>query len=167
MSDCCAPTTRRESSAENFCPSCEAKGRSVDTVTLRCLLVPDALQKLLPDAAYRFCATSDCETVYFTNGQRFTKKEITVPVFQKDAGEDVHACYCFDYTRRRLRDEVHETGRSDAVEAITRLVKEGRCACEFRNPQGNCCLGNVNEVIMEARASQKLFQPRKTSYEMA
>ena len=42
-----------------------------------------------------------------------------------------------------IRREIAAHGRSTASERITALVKADRCACELRNPQGSCCLGNV------------------------
>jgi hypothetical protein len=28
-------------------------------------------------------------------------------------------------------------------------VKAGNCACEVRNPQGSCCLGNVQATVKQ------------------
>lgn len=151
MSGCCKPPKEESTPGLKNCPSCQAKGRSVDRVTLKCLLIPEALKRLSPEGSFRFCSSQNCGTVYFSKAQSFTTEDMTVPVFQKDEGESVHVCYCFDYTRKNLRDEVRKNGSSKAVEEISALVKKGRCACEFRNPQGNCCLGNVQSVV-------KLFQ---------
>jgi hypothetical protein len=40
-----------------------------------------------------------------------------------------------------------EKGSSTAADRITALVKADRCACEVRNPQGTCCLGNVTAAV--------------------
>jgi hypothetical protein len=71
-----------------------------------------------------------------------------VPVFQKEPAGKRTVCYCFDVTEPDVRREIHETGNSTAAERITDLVKAERCACEVRNPQGVCCLGNVTTVVM-------------------
>ncbi len=59
-------------------------------------------------------------------------------------------CYCFAVTEADLRREIAETGRSTAAAEITEHVRAGRCACEVKNPQGSCCLGNVARAIREA-----------------
>jgi hypothetical protein len=160
MSECCAPSKPVDAAcaAPEKCPSCGAKGRKVDAVTLRSLLAPDALMRLVPEAEYRFCVEAACDTVYYAEGSGFEKTDVLVPVFQKDTGENVPVCYCFDYTRARLREETAEREKSDAVAVISRLVKEGKCACEFRNPQGSCCLGNVSQFLEILNPSQKETQ---------
>ncbi|MCI0460162.1 MAG: copper ion binding protein, partial [Gemmataceae bacterium] len=35
---------------------------------------------------------------------------------------------------------------------IKQKVQQGYCQCETMNPQGTCCLGNVNRAVKEARA---------------
>jgi hypothetical protein len=39
------------------------------------------------------------------------------------------------------------------AERITALVKAERCACEVKNPQGSCCLGNVAAATNAAKAA--------------
>lgn len=38
-------------------------------------------------------------------------------------------------------------GRSAVVADISAGIKAGPCACDLRNPQGSCCLGNVRGVV--------------------
>jgi MerR family copper efflux transcriptional regulator len=45
--------------AASTCPECGERGRTVDQITLKALLRPDALMRFLP-AAYRFCPTAAC-----------------------------------------------------------------------------------------------------------
>ena len=40
-----------------------------------------------------------------------------------------------------------------SVLGFTALVAADRCACEVKNPQGSCCLGNVAEATKSARAT--------------
>jgi hypothetical protein len=55
--------------------------------------------------------------------------------------------YCFAINESDVRRELDESGTSTAAERIATLVKADRCACAFKNPQGTCCLGNVNTVV--------------------
>jgi hypothetical protein len=44
---------------------------------------------------------------------------------------------------RKSHEEILDTGKCTSPQWITAEVKAGNCACEIRNPQGFCCLGNV------------------------
>ena len=100
---------------------------------------------------YRFCGTPDCPVVYFAEGggQSFTVAEVRERVFQKAPGDDVFVCYCFRHTRGALR-RATAAGRTAVLEDIEAGIRAGQCACELRNPQGACCLGNVRLVLREA-----------------
>jgi len=144
MSNCCE-TTISELRTHLQCPSCLQTGKAVPLITLKSLLKPTALQTIEAESPYVFCATPSCEVVYFNPSQTFDKENLKVPVFQKDVGMDVPVCYCFDWTRERLIDAVKES--LDAIGHIRKQIQANRCGCEVNNPQGACCLGNVNSYI--------------------
>lgn len=146
MSDCCVPTEQRTTSGHP-CPVCGTSGRAVQVITVKSLLIPEALATLEPDLPYWFCPDPRCDVVYFNETGTYRTDQVKVAVFQKDAGEGVSVCYCFGWTRKRIRTELLETGRSTAVDTISGHLRAGRCGCEVNNPQGSCCLGNVRSVI--------------------
>lgn len=146
MDNCCGTSNNTR---DGRCPRCGTKGKTVQTITLKSLLVPSSLEKLDPDAEYFFCPKDGCEAVYFDGGNTFTTDHLKVAVFQKDLSENVPICYCFDWTRKRVAAEIQTTGKSTAVEQITDHIRAGRCGCEVNNPQGSCCLGNVRSVIKQ------------------
>lgn len=148
-SSCCG--TKDQISNDGRCPLCGMKGKTVQIITLKSLLTPSTLESLNPEAVYLFCPEKACEVVYFEGSNTFTTDQLKVVVFQKDPGEDVPVCYCFDWTRGRIAAEIQTTGKSTAVERITEHIKVGRCGCEVNNPQGSCCLGNVRSVIKQPR----------------
>jgi hypothetical protein len=151
--DCCAipeAAAELELRRPGLCPECGSRGKRVDLITPKSLLLPSALERLVPKDTYYFCAQPPCETVYFSEGSRFGVDELKVPVFQKDRGQHVPVCYCFDWTRQRIGDEIARTGESSAASSITEHVQAGRCACEVNNPQGTCCLGNVTMIAKQA-----------------
>jgi len=76
-------------------------------------------------------------------------------VFQKETRGARTVCYCFAITEKDIRRELLETGHSSASEHITALVKADRCACEVKNPQGSCCLGNVAETTKELKRARE------------
>jgi hypothetical protein len=150
MGDCCSGSAAGNGS-KAACPRCGRPGRDVERVTLKALLRPPALERLDP-GEYRFCPTPDCPTVYFGATADFQRQDVTVPVFQKERHGERTVCYCFDIGEANLRREALNGTRGSAFARITRLVKEGRCACEFRNPQGACCLGNISLVSNTVQA---------------
>jgi hypothetical protein len=102
------------------------------------------------DVSYLFCRTAECPVIYFSadGTQSFTKAQIRVPVYQKEPhDESVWVCYCFYHSPATLRAEWLRTGASSATEEIAQGIKAGHCACEVRNPQGSCCLGNVQAIL--------------------
>ena len=139
-------------SGEKACPECGRKGRQVDIITLKSLLIPAALRRLV-QGEYRFCPTAECDVVYFGTSLVFRTQDVNVPIWQKSGNPSDLVCYCFEYSEDSIREEIAATGISRATDEITRLVKEGRCACEVRNPQGTCCLGNVSQVVTKAQNS--------------
>ena len=150
MSDCCQVETPGGAGPAR-CAECGQPGRTVDPITVKALLRSEALARLSAPV-HRFCPTPSCPVVYFGEGEAFDREEIAVPVFQKQPPGDRTVCYCFAIREADLRHEIAETGRSTAAQRITEHVKAGRCACEVRNPQGSCCLGNVATVVKALKA---------------
>ncbi|WP_373545872.1 (2Fe-2S)-binding protein [Chamaesiphon sp.] len=152
MSQCCNLDRTTENvpvkSRQRICPIDGTKGKPAKLVTLKSLLIGAALEKLDPRSTYTFCPSSNCSVVYFSDtGQTFMTVDLKVPVFQKDFDEQVPACYCFDWSRQRIREEIEQTGTSTAVASIAAHIKAKRCGCEVNNPQGVCCLANVRETV--------------------
>ena len=147
MSDCCNPQERHDGAEKcSACPRCGRTGWPVQIVTLKSLLTPAAMRRLDVHEAYHFCRVAACPVVYFSGDHIFTKDEVTVRVFQKESDDPLPVCYCFGITKQQVADEIERTGQSTAVQLVSRYVKDGKCACELRNPQGRCCLGNLARV---------------------
>ncbi len=158
VEDCCAVPAagQGERPAEEpapqpkvtHCPECGARGRIVDTQTVKALLAVSL--RTIRDVGYRFCATETCPVVYFSQDgeQRFTEADLRERVHQKHPlAPDVFVCYCFRHTPGSIRMELERTGATTVLEDVKAGVQAGQCACEIRNPQGSCCLGNVSKVV--------------------
>jgi hypothetical protein len=158
MSDCCNTTPRVKrslSSPQQRCPQCRSKGKSVGTETVKAML--NISLEAIRASSYYFCPTETCPVVYFAadSQQVFTEAELRERVHQKaPLADDVFVCYCFHHTRKSLRDEICTTGHSTAVESINAGIRSGLCACDIRNPQGSCCLGNVKAVLQSLLPAQ-------------
>lgn len=127
-------------------------------MTLKGLLRPQALARLGP-GDYRFCPTSDCPTVYYGSAEPFQRDDVLVPVFQKETAVGRTVCYCFAVSEETIRQEAETAGASASAERIKALVKSGRCACQVRNPQGTCCLGNVFAIAKSAAVATRTPVP--------
>jgi hypothetical protein len=110
---------------------------------------------------YLFCRTADCPVVYFAEDgeQAFSTAEVRERVHQKEPNaDDVFVCYCFRHTPENIRAEWVTTGHSTVVEQVNAGVQAGKCACEIRNPQGSCCLGNVRAVVKRVTTTEPARQ---------
>jgi hypothetical protein len=128
------------------CPQCGRNGKTVEKMTLENLLKEPSK---IDSSAYLFCKNPKCDVVYFSNKGSFLKSDLKVRVGIKEKRDPIPLCYCFGWDRKRIQQEIRQTGKSTAVESITKEVKAGACFCERSNPQGSCCLGNVSAVVKE------------------
>lgn len=172
MPNCCAPNANvveiRGAGADNYCavtpaqthttgqticPVCGEKGKSVDTQTVKAML--NVSLAMLTSDAYRFCRNANCEVVYFGNGSDiYGEDDLRERVHQKHPNAaDVFVCYCFRHTPDSIRQELLLSSKSIILEQINAGVLAGQCACEIRNPQGSCCLGNVQNTVKHIQAS--------------
>ncbi|MFT8322137.1 MAG: (2Fe-2S)-binding protein [Bacillus sp. (in: firmicutes)] len=151
MSDCC--TTKEqvsESIGSELCPSCHVKGKKVKIITLKSMLKPTILDILSVNSTHYFCSSKDCNVVYFdTSKKTYLTSEIKVSIHQKDNSSVVPVCYCFGWTKEKIKQYVEKELTPNPVEHIRENIKENRCGCEVNNPQGSCCLGNVIGYINE------------------
>lgn len=151
MENCCSnfKEMKTESDVGN-CAVCNSKGKKVQLITLKSLLIPSTLETLNAEANHYFCSTKDCNVVYFdTNNKMYLTSDLKVPVHQKDESSLTPICYCFDWTKDKIKEYVKIGLISKPVEHIRENIKENRCGCEINNPQGSCCLGNVTTYIKE------------------
>lgn len=174
MSDCCAPSANgtdccaipsaiaddcravapvQTQTTSQTCPVCGTKGKSVDTQIVKAML--DVSLATLKTDGYRFCRNESCQVVYYGVGDDvYTEDDLREQVHQKhpDAA-DVFVCYCFRHTPGSIQRELLLSGTSTVVEQVNAGIQAGQCACEIRNPQGSCCLGNVTAAIKRVKKS--------------
>ncbi len=148
---CCLVTDNSPAPRESRCPVSDALSRRVQHRTVDHLLRSEPLRQV-HNVQYYICPDPECEVVYFSNVSvpRFVAEDVKVKVLQKDRGDDVNVCYCFEWTRSRIKDEIRRTGSSTASTQIAREIKAGKCACDVKNPVGECCLGDVNAFVKSA-----------------
>jgi hypothetical protein len=165
MSDCCSiktpvekPVVETAKAGTNHCPSCAQPGKPVETKTLKQMMQPWHLE-LVNKPGFLFCRSADCDVVYFhRDGDRLRKSDVRVRVGLKETQDPVPLCYCFGFTEAMAVEEIRATGKCTIPQRITAEVKAGNCACEVRNPQGTCCLGNVTAAVKRAMKVVTSFQ---------
>lgn len=155
------------------CPVCCSKAKRVSPVTLGALLknkdsIAEPFTTASPacsgsngngcqptggDTGWRFCESSGCDVVYFSEvgDTRFTKSQLKVPVGVKETSSERPLCYCFGHSIASIKEELRTKGRSDALEDIRTKMKDPGCQCETENPSGSCCLGSVTKGIQIAQ----------------
>jgi len=146
MNDCCKRPDLNgiAQTKQMLCPSCQKKGRAVEFKTLQSLLKPTSLRRCLPDE-FHFCQSPDCPVVYFSLSNHFETADLQVAVFQKSTDTDTPVCYCFGF----LKGDLTGAAGASIPKIIQAYVKNKQCACEVRNPQGRCCLGNVQHLLQK------------------
>ncbi|MGH7452461.1 MAG: putative iron-sulfur cluster-binding metallochaperone [bacterium] len=148
--DCCLVTEKTPAPARVECPISETLSRKVQRRTVEHLLKPEKVGSIR-EVQYYYCKEPTCNLVYFSNENVsfFSTDDVAVKVFVKDQGDKVPVCYCFNWTRGRIKQQISATGQSTAAMEIAREIKAGNCACDIKNPKGECCLGDVNLFVKE------------------
>lgn len=144
-----SPTVHRASRSLTTCPICGEKGKPVEGQTVKALL--SVTLRDVQNTQYLFCRTQTCPVVYFSldGGQVLRVEQVRERVYQKDpTADDVFICYCFRHTFGEIR-AASGARRLAILEDITVGIEADQCACDLRNPQGSCCLGNVRRVLQE------------------
>jgi hypothetical protein len=145
----------RNNVSVSSCPVCLKTGKLLDSLTLKALLNVSLTE--IRRVEYRFCSTPDCPVVYYSQdgAQTFLEIHLRERVFQKHAAEDdVLVCYCFRHTTGSIKVEFVNKQADTVLAKINAGIKAGQCACDIRNPQGSCCLGNVRIFISNLEADQ-------------
>jgi hypothetical protein len=87
--------------------------------------------------------------------QTFLETDLRERVYQKHSAEDdVFVCYCFRHTTGSIKEEFINKQAGIIVASINAGIQAGQCACDIRNPQGSCCLGNVRAFVRNLEVLQ-------------
>ena len=127
------------------CGACNSRGTRVSRKTILLMLKPHMLERAA-GGSYSFCPQPTCSIVYFEDDgdEQFTVDELRLRVGLKVKDDPIPLCYCFGFDEKDLRDEIKRMGDTIIPSVVSRLIREGLCSCESRNPAGACCLGELN-----------------------
>ncbi len=149
---------QRPARAVNACPECKRTAKPVQGQTVKALLSVSLRE--VRDVDYYFCRTQTCPVVYFSadGEQSWIIGQVRERVYQKEPeADEVLICYCFQHTVGAVWRAL-PANWALILDDIHAGIDAGQCACDLRNPQGSCCLGNVRGLIQQferrvARAS--------------
>jgi len=158
MDECCSPKTNNPTKsisqkqlaagqAAPLCPDCSQKGKHVGGGTVKSLIAVSL--RLVKDTSYFFCRTVTCPVVYFSadGNSTFTTDQLRERVYQKAPGDsETKVCYCFGHRVGDIQ-QASPSKRQLIIEDINAGISADQCACDWRNPQGSCCLGNVLKLM--------------------
>ncbi len=134
------------------CPACGSRGRKVKPLTIESLAAPAALAELETTEGFAHCPASGCDAVWFhaDTGQALGRADCRVRVGMKETEPPRPVCYCFGHTIEEIEAEIRATGKTGIPASIADKCRQGLDRCEETNPQGSCCLGNINQVVKAA-----------------
>jgi Zinc binding domain len=140
MSDCCASNPSKATT--QACPQCGMSCKNVEIRTLyHQVRFPENLGIIL--GTYYFCPSRDCPIAYFSiAGNIIPKEHLTT---HQDIQND-KLCYCFDIDAADYLTAL-STNQAEPIKHFVMLrTKSGECACETRNPSGQCCLARFKQL---------------------
>jgi hypothetical protein len=146
---------QKKEHAQAPCPECGQGGKVVQGQTVKALL--SVTLRSIEDRDYYFCRTPSCPVVYYSQdgSSTFTTAQVRERVYQKEpAAGDVLVCYCFRHPLAEIRAASHAK-RLAMLDDINAGIHAGQCACDLRNPQGSCCLGNVKGLLKQWELEEK------------
>ena len=152
--DCCTFEPNKAAAPSTLCPSCGRKGKLVKRITIESLVNEEARARVGHSEGFRFCPEPACDVAYFhpETGARFLRGDVRVRIGQKEESSPRPLCYCFNHTIEDIEADVAATGSSRIPDSIVAKCHIGLDRCEETNPQGSCCVGNVQRVLKEAQA---------------
>jgi len=87
-----------------LCPTCNEKAKGVLAKTLNSLLNSKTKETLSCLDGFYYCKTSSCKTVYFRDEIRLIQENINVVVGLKEGASPATVCYCFKWTKEKIKN---------------------------------------------------------------
>lgn len=134
---------------KDICPVCKNKAKEVSAITVKSLVKSEYLKELSSVKDFFYCQTPNCEVIYFKPNEIIIQEHLIKEVGIKEWSSPKTVCYCFNWTKEKISDEIKEFDKTNAIEDISGKMNSAGCDCEHNNPSGKCCLKDVKKVIKE------------------
>ena len=154
------------------CPACDAPGKAIKFITMKSLALDGVLESVLDGDlggdldsdldgdlggreqkdGFRYCPDPRCPVAWFHPETHHVihKNQLKVRIGMKETEGPRPICYCFGHDAADLEADIRARGTSEIPASIASKCRQGLGRCEETNPQGSCCLGNINQVIQAA-----------------
>ncbi len=139
MSSCCSSSS---ASSVRACPQCWKSCKNISMKTIfHQVKFPDILD--VETDSYYFCIDSDCSVGYFSQeGEMIHKQQLRAFTRFKHR----KLCFCFDINTEQYINALKDKTAAIIKEFVMKKTKSGDCACEIRNPSGQCCLASFKQL---------------------
>ena len=152
--NCCSTTVANPHSCctlqpegKKECPRCHNKAKGVLEKTLNALLTQKTKESFNSLEGFCYCKTPSCDVIYFRDDTLLYQKDLKVSVGIKEGAKPANLCYCFEWTKEKIEEEIRRYGKTRALDDIKEKMKDTGCSCEIKNPSGSCCLGDIKKAI--------------------
>jgi len=142
---CCSPKLKTKAQ----CPKCHVEAKGVLAKTLQALLKEEAKGKIQSFEGWHFCRSATCEVIYFKETSVLKQHDVSIDVGCKVWASPAMVCYCFDWSKEKIKAELKREGKSTAQANIKAKMAGEGCSCEVLNPSGGCCLADVGKLVKE------------------
>jgi len=145
MSNCCstAPDVAHKAVKLN-CRKCLEPCKSVSNATvLQHLSFPINLEIETVIENYFYCANSNCTVSYFSKTGRIYE---TSQIREQNELQQGWLCYCFDISKEQYQHAIKSETALKIKNFVIAQTKAHQCACETRNPSGQCCLADFKRM---------------------
>ena len=135
MSDCCSTSCDSRVHAKGH--RCPVNGLEYKKVSTRTILhhIKEPWTWEAKRQTYYFCEDPNCDVVYFGQDNSTIKmSELRTSVGIKENNPNAILCYCFGVSFSAAKEN------PEIKQFVTERTKSGICACNTKNPSGQCCL---------------------------
>ena len=139
MSNCCSGGSI---SSVLVCPQCGISCKNISMKTIfHQVRFPEILD--IETDSYYYCADKTCSVGYFSQEEKVISKN-QLRAFTELKNNKL--CYCFDINTEQYLDSLKDGAAETIKNFVIQKTKVGDCACEIRNPSGQCCLANFKQL---------------------
>lgn len=140
MSSCCSNHATKI--ITGICPKCGVSCKSVENKTLYHQVIFPENQAAFQEKYY-FCPAKECPVGYFSSTGHIIPKR-SLRTHQEIEVDKL--CYCFDINTEQYLSAL-KANNADAIKNfVIQKTKSGDCACEIKNPSGQCCLARFKTL---------------------
>ncbi|MGV6815950.1 MAG: putative iron-sulfur cluster-binding metallochaperone [Thiotrichales bacterium] len=135
MSSCCSNSCDTPAPPKKHI--CPVNGKLYKAVSLKTVLhqVKEPWMLTNPDLPYYYCDDPECTVFYFSaDNSVITREAMRVLKGQGEHEKNSLLCYCFNI------DFEMAASNPELKRFVIDRTRDGLCACDARNPSGQCCL---------------------------